>query len=117
MKLFYKFLLLSDFSVGAGKILFGAGLKVAGLATGNKGLTSAGGALVGAGVATSLGAHLFGKKKWFLSWKTKRGIKRNCICPLFLLQLSELNKKFYESFLLYFIRIFSFFPELQLIKC
>ena len=43
--------------------MFGAGLKVAGLATGNKGLTSAGGALVGAGVATSFGAHLFGKKK------------------------------------------------------
>ena len=62
-KNYLKSLYFSDFSVGAGKILFGAGLKVAGLATGNKGLTSAGGALVGAGVATSLGAHLFGKKK------------------------------------------------------
>ena len=53
----------SNFSVGRGKILAGAGLAGLGLLTGNQGLQQAGGGLVGLGVASSLGAHLLGKKK------------------------------------------------------
>ena len=46
------------FSVGKTKIIPPLPL------TGNQQLQQAGGGLVGLGVASSLGAHLFGKKKW-----------------------------------------------------
>merc|ERR1712172_221068 len=49
--------------VGRTKILAGAGIGILGALTGNQGLQQAGGGLVGLGVASSLGAHLFGKKK------------------------------------------------------
>ena len=52
------------FSVGRTKIISGAGLGILGAPTGNAQLQQAGGGLVGLGVASSLGAHLFGKKKW-----------------------------------------------------
>ena len=51
------------FSVGRTKILAGAGIGILGALTGNQGLQQAGGGLVGLGVASSLGAHLLGKKK------------------------------------------------------
>ena len=53
-----------NFSVGRTKILAGAGIGILGALTGNQGLQQAGGGLVGLGVASSLGAHLLGKKKW-----------------------------------------------------
>merc|ERR1712203_175173 len=49
--------------VGRTKIIAGAGLGIVGALTGNAQLQQAGGGLVGLGVASSLGAHLFGKKK------------------------------------------------------
>merc|ERR1711971_210493 len=49
--------------VGKTKIVKGAGLGIFGALTGNQQLEQAGGGLVGLGVASSLGAHLFGKKK------------------------------------------------------
>merc|ERR1711956_92725 len=49
--------------VGRTKILAGAGIGILGALTGNQQLQQAGGGLVGLGVASSLGAHLFGKKK------------------------------------------------------
>ena len=52
------------FSVGRNKIQSGAGLGILWALTGNAQLQQAGGGLVGLGVASSLGAHLFGKKKW-----------------------------------------------------
>ena len=58
----------SNFSVGRTKILAGAGIGILGALTGNQQLQQAGGGLVGLGVASSLGAHLFGKKK---KWKMK----------------------------------------------
>ena len=58
-----KIYIFSNFSVGRTKILAGAGLGIVGALTGNAQLQQAGGGLVGLGVASSLGAHLFGKKK------------------------------------------------------
>merc|ERR1712051_1124572 len=49
--------------VGRTKIVSGAGLGIHGALTGNAQLQQAGGALVGLGAASSIGAHLFGKKK------------------------------------------------------
>merc|ERR1711971_1162717 len=49
--------------VGRAKIIGGAALGIAGALTGNAQLQQAGGGLIGLGVASKLGAHLFGKKK------------------------------------------------------
>ena len=51
------------FSAGKNKLVAGAGIGIVGALTGNKQLQQAGGGLVGLGVASSLGGHLFGKKK------------------------------------------------------
>ena len=61
-----------NFSVGRTKILAGAGIGILGALTGNQGLQQAGGGLVGLGVASSLGAHLFGKKK---KWNNEKNMK------------------------------------------
>ena len=52
------------FSVGPTKIQAGAGIGILGALTGNQQLQQAGGTLAVLGGATSIGAHLFGKKKW-----------------------------------------------------
>jgi len=50
-------------SVGRTKVLAGAGIGILGALTGNQQLQQTGGALVGLGLATKVGAHLFGGKK------------------------------------------------------
>ena len=61
------------FSVGKTKIVAGAGLGILGALTGNAQLQQAGGGLVGLGVASSLGAHLLGKKKkWKKKWNNEK---------------------------------------------
>ena len=52
------------FSVGRTKIVSGAGLGIVTALTGNVQLQQAGVGLVGLGAASSIGAHLCGKKKW-----------------------------------------------------
>ena len=64
-----------NFSVGKAKIITGAGIGILGALTGNQGLQQAGGGLVGLGVASSLGAHLFGKKKKWKKMKWWKNLK------------------------------------------
>ena len=66
------FFFFLNFSVGKAKIITGAGIGILGALTGNQGLQQAGGGLVGLGVASSLGAHLFGKKK---KWNNEKNMK------------------------------------------